>query len=107
MVDPGTVGSSLYIREAQRTDKHEVRKIQVVTLDSIVERRGAPQILKIDAEAAELEILQSGTSVFGQTELILRTRSRRRQGARQVRHVVHQHANRPHGPQLGKVAITM
>jgi len=71
VVDPGTVSSSFYTPEANRTAGQEVRRVKVVTLDSIVERRGVPQVLKIDAEGAEMEILQSATSVLGKTELIL------------------------------------
>ena len=63
--------SSFNTPEELRTEEHEVRDIQVVTLDSIIQQRGIPEILKIDAEGSEMEILENSSTVLGQTELIL------------------------------------
>jgi FkbM family methyltransferase len=71
VVDPSTVSSSFYIAEADRAAGQQTRAVKVFTLDSIVQRRGIPELIKIDAEGAEMEILQGGTSVFGKSELIL------------------------------------
>ncbi|MBW4608492.1 MAG: FkbM family methyltransferase [Hassallia sp. WJT32-NPBG1] len=68
------VGSSLLPSESEELKvSGKQRKIQIVTIDSLIKNnlKQIPQLVKLDIQGFELEALRGGTMLFGSTEVFI------------------------------------
>jgi FkbM family methyltransferase len=69
VVDPGLSGSSFLLSHKSG----ELRKVPVVTVDSVVREHGleGPFVLKLDVQGFEIEVLEGSVETLGRTDLVI------------------------------------